>query len=189
VPQPKKKAQASAKEQKILDGWIRQDFSRPYYMAIRAAFIERFVQWYKIDISSDEIEAASEKKRLEQEWTELARLLSPYPPTSGRHDWRELPTEPQIVRVLRHVWRLAADRKPRGRPPSQLRRLAVQALDLQRIDRERWKWRALTKHLCNCGSMEHSPKCQKNFKREALLLKQSLRTLGVKLPPPLRNNR
>jgi hypothetical protein len=184
VPQPKKKSQAFAKERRILGEWILQDSSRPYYMAIRTALIERFARWYKIDISSDGIKAVSEMGRLEQEWNELVRLLSPYPPTSGKHDWRELRAEPQIVRVLRHAWRAAADRKPRGRPPSELRRLAVQALDLQHSDPKRWTWSALAGHLCNCGLREHEFKCQKNLRREALLLKKSLRALGIKLPAP-----
>jgi len=172
VSLPKKKAERE------LEAWIRRDPTRVYYTAIRAAFIERFTNWYNLP---EKVTAANEKERLEQEWSDLIPLLSRYPPTNPKHDWRELPREPQIMRVLRHAWRLAADRKPRGRP-LKLRRLAVEALDLQRNDPKRWTWRALAGHLCNCGMTEHGFNCQKNLRREALFVKQFLRVRRITLP-------
>jgi hypothetical protein len=174
VSKPKKKAGHD------LDAWIPYDPNRVYYTAIRNAFIERFTQWYHLP---SEAAPSGEGLRLEKEWSELIPLLSRHPPTNSKHDWRELPKQPQILRVLRQVWRLVADRKPRGRP-LKLRPLAVEALDLQRTDPKRWTWRALAGHLCNCGLAEHGSNCQQNLRREALLVKQFLRARRIKLDSP-----
>jgi hypothetical protein len=166
---------------KILNTWIHPDASLPHSTAIRNAFIKKFVDWYKLDPNA----STSEMKRLEKEWSMLAALLFRSPPTRPSRDWRKLPTEPQIVRVLRHALRVTTDHRSKGRPRSDIRRVAVVALDLRHSDPERWSWRSLTDHLCNCGLREHAANsnCQKNLKREALLVKKSLQMLGIKLPP------
>ena len=187
------RAHSEAACRKILEECIPADASREFYTAIRRIFIRKFAQWYVSapggsgihgDIGADEV------AKLEKEWTLLAALLSRNPPTMPNHDWRRLPREPQIARVLRHAWRAVAARNSRGRPGSDLRRQAVLALDLHHSDSKRWSWRVLTNHLCNCGQHEHpyNSNCQKNLRRETLLVKESLVELGVKLPTQ-RNNR
>jgi hypothetical protein len=165
-----------------------------FYTAMRRAFIRKFAKWYvsapppssrlRLVIGTDEL------AKLENEWTLLAALLFRNPPATQNHDWRRLPAEPQIARVLRHVWRAVAAHRSRGRPVGDLRRQAVLALDLQHSDSKRWSWRVLTNHLCNCGRHEHAynSNCQKNLRRETLLVKELLAELGVKLPTQ-RNNR
>ncbi len=179
---------------KILEECIPADASRKFYTAIRRFFIRKFAQWYvsappvssrmRRDIRADEV------AKLEKEWTQLAALLSRNPPTMPKHDWQRLPIEPQIARVLRHAWRAVAARNSRGRPGSDLRRQAALALDLQSSDSKRWTWRVLTNHLCNCGLREHpyNSRCQKNLRRETLLVKEFLAKLEVN-PPAQRNIR
>jgi hypothetical protein len=191
--QLKPPAQSEAACRKILDRCIPADAARPFYTAIRRAFIRKFAQWYVAappQAGIRGVSSADELARVQKEWTQLAALLYRNPPAIPNHDWSRLPAEPQIARVLRHAWRAVADHNSRGRPVSDLRRQAVLALDLQRADSKRWSWRALTNHLCNCGLREHSynSKCQKDLRRESLLVKKSLRELGIKLPTQ-RNNR
>lgn len=198
VTQPKKKAVSP--ESKALDEWIPSDATRPWYMTVRKAFIQRFAEWY----ACTGYGTLHDSKCLEQPWRILAGLLFRDPPATRNHDWRDLRTQPQIVRVLRHVLRTAGDHPTRGRPRSDLRRLAVQALDLRHEDIKRWTWRQLATHfdIYKCSERGHDPDCQKKWedyrkcrrrrendlKREALFLKESLRELRVKLPAR-RNNR
>jgi hypothetical protein len=192
--QLKPQAQPVAACRKILEESIPADTNRVFYTAIRRAFILKFAQWYVSAPPRNSrirgVIGADELARLEKDWTQLAALLSRNPPTMSNRNWQKLPSEPQIARVLRHAWRAVADHNSRGRPVSALRRQAVLALDLQSGDSKRWSWRALTNHLCNCGLREHpyNSRCQKNLRREALLVKESLAELGVKLPTQ-RNNR
>jgi len=114
-----------------------------------------------------------------------ARALSSQSAVKLAALWRETNApEAEVERILR-----MAGRRSRGRPAT-LRGAGLQALELQCNDPERWTWRALTNNLCNCGLREHpyNSKCQKNLRREALLVKKFLRELGVKLPTQ-RNNR
>jgi hypothetical protein len=190
----KPQTQSVALCRKILEECIPADANRLFYTAARRAFIRKFAQWY---VSAPPQNCTinggignEELVQIEKEWTQLAVLLFRTPPRIPNRDWRRLPTEAQIVRVLRHALRTVADHNAKGRPVSNLRRQALLALDLQRSDSKRWSWRALTNHFCNCGLREHAynSKCQKNLRREALLVKKSLADLGVRLPTQ-RNNR
>ena len=174
----KKKPVARSPECEALEPWIRPHADRPYYTAIRQAFIQRFADWH-VSASPPDME------RLEKEWTLLAFLLFDYPPTASKRVWSKLPTEPQIVRVLRHALRVTADQRRRGRPIGHKRRVAALALDLQSTDPKRWTWCALTNHLCNCGMREHptNSSCQKDLRRETVWLKNWLRTEGIEIPP------
>jgi hypothetical protein len=176
VAVPKRKPKTKA--QRDLEAWIYSDPTRVYYTAIRAAFIEKFAQWYNLPAKAlIEREGAS----LEKKWRELIPMVSRSLPATSRHEWRTLPREPQVVRVLRNIWREGAGRKPRGRP-LKLRGIAVEALDLQRQDPTIWTWRSITGHLCNCGLEAHGFTCQENLRREALLVKKFLRARQIRVP-------
>jgi hypothetical protein len=186
--QLKDQSRSVAACRKALERCIPADATRSLYTTIRRAFISKLAQWY---VSAPQMRmvpgssGADDLAKLEKEWTQLAGLLSRNPPTVPNRDWRRLPTdEAKIARVLRHALRAAADQNSRGRPVSALRRQAVLALDLQSSDSKRWNWRSLTNHLCNCGLRDHpyNSKCQKNLRREALLVKEFLRELGIRLP-------
>jgi hypothetical protein len=176
VRRRKKKPDALSPEYEALEAWIRRYPNRPYYAAIRSAFIQRFASWYL---------SAPDADRLEKEWRILTSQLFRHPPTTPNRDWRKLPTEPQIIRVLRHALRVAADHRGKGKPIGDKRRVAALALDLQSSDPERWSWRSLTDHLCNCGLKEHpsNSNCQKDIRRETVWLKNWLRTQGIEVPP------
>lgn len=171
----KKKFDARSPEYKTLDAWIPSDPNRPYYGQFRDAFIQRFARWFACATDAARVD---ETKCLEKEWRTLSSLLFRYPAANRNHDWRKLNPEPQIVRVLRHALRVAADYKSKGRPADS-RRAALVALDLHTVDPKRWTWRSITNHLCNCGLREHPyrSKCQTNLCREVLHLKKYLQTL------------
>jgi hypothetical protein len=175
VGKHKKAARAASLEHEILDAWIRPEPERHYYTAIRRAFIQRFAGWYL---------SPSNEERLEKEWTILASQLFHHPPTMPTREWSKLPTQPRIIRVLRHALRATADYRRKGRPIGDKRRVAALALDLQNSDPKRWSWRSLTNYLCNCGLKEHPPNsnCQKDLRRETVWLKDWLRTQGIKVP-------
>lgn len=199
--QRRKNPATRSPECEVLEAWIPPDPTRPYYMKVRNAFIRRFVEW---NVCAGDAARLAETESLEKQWRMLADLLSHYPPSTRRREWRNLRTQPQIVRVLRHAWRATADLSRKGRPRSDLRRLAVQALDLRHSDLERWTWHALAWHfgIYKCSVASHDPECQKEWedyrkcqkrrekdlKREAQLVINELRKLGVKLPTQ-RNNR
>jgi hypothetical protein len=197
-----RKKKGSARSRKVLEAWIPSDPTCPHYMEVRNAFIETFANWYACTTDTEHLDEA---KRLEKQWNRLAPLLSRYPPTTRNHDWRDLPTQPQIVRVMRHALRVTADHASKGRPRSDLRRLAVQALDLRHRDLKRWTWHELAVHfdIYKCTKEAgHDPGCQKKWqdyrecqkrrendlRRQALYVKESLRELGVRLPTQ-RNSR
>ena len=155
-------------------------------------FIRKFATWYGCT------ERGEKEEALEQEWRMLASLLFLRPPNVRNHDWKNLRSQLRIIRVLRHALRVAADNPGKGRPPSDLRRFALQALDLKRTGTEKWTWAALAEQfgLYRCGEKGHHPECQKKWehftkcnkrregdlKRETLFVKKHLRELGVKLP-------
>lgn len=200
MSQLKKKASSRSPERDILNAWIPAELTRPYYMSVRSAFIRKFTAWY---VCATDTTRLDERKRLERQWKVLASLLSGGPPTIRNHDWRNLRTQPQIVRVLRHAWRVAADHADKGRPRSNLRRLALHALDLRHRDLGLWTWHKLGMHfgIHKCSEAGHDRDCQKKWqgyrecqkrrdddlRREAQLVKKSLRELGVTLPTQ-RNN-
>jgi len=200
VPQSKNKPVCLAADCETLAAWILSDPTRPWYDAVRNAFIQRFAEWYLRAGGG----ASDTTDDVEKQWRMLGGLLFRDPPTTRNHDWRNLQTQPQIVRVLRHVWRATSDQASKGRPRSDLRRLAIQALDLRHVDPEQWTWGELARHfdIYRCTEAGHGPDCQKNwedyrkcqkrrekdFKREAQLVAEELRKLGVKLPTQ-RNNR
>jgi hypothetical protein len=171
----KEEVDARLPESEILEAWIPSEPEKPYRAAIRTAFIQKFATWYM---------TSPETNQLEKEWTLLACLLFHRPPGLSKHDWRKLDTQPPIIRVLRHALRVTADHTPRGRPIGHKRRVAALALDLQISDPERWTWRSLTNHLCNCGLREHGPlsKCQKDLRRQTVWLKKWLRTQEIEVP-------
>jgi hypothetical protein len=185
VPQLKNETSIRSPECEILETWIPSQPKNSYRAALRDAFIQRFTSWYLSPLGSDQLEK-------EKEWTLLAILLFHNPPrastlTSNR--WRNLTRQPQIIRVLRHALRAIADQRRRGRAIGAKRRVAALALDLQSDDPERWTWRSLTNHLCNCGLAVHPPNstCQKDLRRETVWLKDWLRTHGIEVTQ--RNNR
>jgi hypothetical protein len=175
------KARARSPELEILDASVPSDQDRPYYTRVRGAFIQTFADWYA---GSTDAAHVAETKRLEKEWRKLAKLLFRCPPTNRNHDWRKLDPEPQqIMRVLRHS--LRSEPKGRGRPTVS-RSSILLALDLHAADPERWKWRAITDHVCHCGLREQNqaenlkclaPKCAKFDVSPAL----GIPTLGRKL--------
>jgi hypothetical protein len=171
----KKRTAPRSPECESLESYIQPRPEWPYYTAIRSAFIKRFARWYL---------SASGSRQLEKEWTTLATQLFRHPPNIPNRDWRKLPTNPQIIRVLRHALRVTADQRRKGRPISDKRRAAAVALDLHCTDRRRWTWRSLTNHLCNCGLKAHPPNsnCQKDLRRETVRLKKELKTMGIKVP-------
>jgi hypothetical protein len=195
VPRPRTKARPLSPGCDTLDAWIPTDPTRPYYMNVRNAFIRRFADWYACATDTARLDVA---KRLEKQWRMLAGLLSRDPPTTRNHDWHDLRSQPQIVRVLRHVWRATAGHASKGRPRSDLRRLAVQSLDLRHRDLKHWTWHELARHfgIYKCSEVGHAPDCQKkrqnyrecqkrrdkDLRREALHVKKFLRELGVRLP-------
>lgn len=91
--------------------------------------------------------------------------------------WRETNApEPEIEKALR-----MAGKRHRGRP-TKLRSAALQALEFLSAYGGRAKWKAAAERFCPCGDAQHGFKCQQNLRREVLLLKSSLRSLGVSLP-------
>jgi hypothetical protein len=174
---PHSKARARSPEYENLNAWIRADPNRHYYTRVRHAFIRTFADWFATDPAR-----VDETERLEKEWRKQAGLLFPNPPPANRNrDLRNLNTQPQIVRVLRHCLRTGS--KGRGRPAASPWTILL-ALDLNTGDPKRWTWRSITDHLCDCGMREHASNsnCQKNLRREVLLLKKYLKTLGIEPP-------
>jgi len=198
---PRKLTTAHAAERKILDTWVPTDPERPLYTAIRSAFVEKFAGLYVLlnETTSDSSrkrgsiarenlpDIAADITRLDRESTRLAEMLFPAPslPSVARarewaaqmgvRNWRD----PSIVKFLRRVLRRWST--ARGRPAT-LQSVGLHALDLRLVDHKRWSWNALARELCNCDSLEHGFRCRENLRREVLLLKKSLRALGVKLP-------
>jgi len=194
-------ALAFAAELKILDMWVPSDLDRPLYTLIRAAFIEKFARYYVLMTESTSVGTrkshalpmeelagvAAEIRRLDRNSTQLAEMLFPaanLPAVARAREWAAqmgIPNwrEPNIVKFLRRVLRRWGTR--RGRPAT-LQGVGLRALELRISDRQRPSWNALARELCNCGSAEHDFRCRENLRREVLLLRRSLRALGVKLP-------
>lgn len=198
MPQPKKKVRPLSAQCEALGEWIPSDPTRPCYTTVRNAFIQRFADWYV----RAGFGTSDETERLEKQWRMLADLLFRDPPTTRNRDWRNLRTQPQIVRVCRLALRVAADHPGKGKPRSDLRRLAVQALDLRHSDPTQWTWQELATHfgIYRCNEVGHDSKCQKKWedyskcqkrrandlKREAQYVTKELQELGVQLPRPAR---
>ena len=202
LPYPKQHAHAPLPEDEQWEAHLPSDPTRPVYTAIRAAFVERFTKYYilatetvfkvrekKFDAHPEELSmVASEIVRLEDEYTKLAVLLFPAGESSlairarqwdaqmGKGDW----FDPAIVKLLRR--NLRRWRPGRGRP-AKLQPVGLRALELRLIDRKRWSWNALPNELCRCGAEKHGFKCRENIRREVYLLKETLESLRVKLPP------
>jgi hypothetical protein len=174
VRESDKKTRARRAQCDALEEWIRRKPEWPYYTAIRTAFVQRFVSWFL---------STGDAKKLEKEWTLLANQIFLQPPTIPNRDWRTIPRQQRIVRVLRQILRVTADHRVKGRPISYKRRRATLALDLQIGDPERWTWRNLTDYLCNCDLKEHpaNSNCQKDLRRQAVWLKNVLKTMGIKV--------
>ena len=197
------RVQASSPEGQHLEARLPRYSSRPLYMAIRAAFIERFALYYAVATKSvsESVKKqfsrhperlskdAEEMVRLDEECSKLATMLFPgirdaplvlrarhWDEQMGPRDWRD----PAIVKFLRRV--LRRWRPPRGRPAT-LQPVGLRALELRLIDRKRWSWNALPEELCTCGADPHGFQCRENIRREVLQVREMLRNLGVSVPP------
>jgi hypothetical protein len=173
------KIRGRSPEREALDGWIRADRTRHYYTRLREVFIQTFAEWFA---RATDPARVNETRRLEREWQKQASLLFDHPPPANpNRDWRNLNVQPQIVRVLRHCLRVGTRGKGR---PARYPSATLRALDLNASDPNRWTWRSITNRLCNCGTREHpfNSTCQRNLRREVLLLKKYLKTLGIAPP-------
>lgn len=198
----KQVSKESVDDRRELDRRLRQYPDRPAYMAVRAAFIERFARLYGLLATAAKrfsgkraSEAAKYQKavraaeKLDSECSRLAALLfedplDPMPIRAARYDLRMGPRDwrdPSVVKFLGRV--LRRWEQPRGRPPKLLP-TALLALDLRLTDRRRWSWNALPAELCRCGAAanDHRFECRENIRREINNLRKYLTKMGVKLP-------
>ena len=202
MPHSEQHAAASLPEHEQLEEHLPSDPARPVYMAIRAAFVERFTKYFILttnavsksrriafDTRPEELSKdASEIICLDRECTKLAALLFPagesplafrarqWDAQMGNRDWRD----PAIVKTLRR--HLRRWRQGRGKP-GKLQPVGLRALELRLINQKRWSWNALPNELCRCGAEQHDFRCRENIRREVYLLKEILTSLKVKLPP------
>jgi hypothetical protein len=176
---------------------------RPAYMAVRAAFIERFAQLKGLlteqarqrssESSEDLSYEPSVIEALDSDCSRLATCLfadshDPVPLRAARYDARLGPRDwrdPSVIKFLRR--HLRRWKQPKGRPPTLLP-IALRALDLRLTDRERWSWNVLQRELCQCkdaaSDAKHKFRCRENIRREVHNLHGYLGEMGVNLPTP-----
>jgi hypothetical protein len=175
-----------ADERQILEEAIPCDPTRPVYTAIRAVFIEKFVQFYVLmcetkapedsgargTVAAETVSPGGpELTRLDKECMQLAGLLFKRSNLWAGRDWRKPPILKLLLRAIRYT--------RGGRPPTKLH-IAVQAKEMKLADSKRWTWQKITAALCDCGK-DHTIRCQDNLRREVLHLEKTLRQFGCSL--------
>ena len=177
--------EARKSHREILDEWMLADPSRPLYTAVRACFIEKFVQLYvrieattSVEVQPDPSKVAAAEapdlKCLEKDCMWLANLLFNRSNLWAVRDWQRPDwRKPAILKFLAR----SLERKQAGRPATKLR-MAMEAKEMRLADQDHWTWPAITEALCKCGKRPHTIKCQDNIRREIIHLEKGLSEVG-----------